>query len=314
MQLHQPSNLARLDSDCQVSAMAWWGWKAVGLWVTDWLMKEWWVCREIFLIRVSDQQKRMAFSLKNKGEIKISWCHGHRHPASSLWGLWSSCKLVPCRSQCIMAVDYVPRWGSTEGRFFLEHVSSRHKRFCSVFSCCTLYAHLSRFFQILINVMESGNVCKSSKKWMMNRSMEDSCGQLNHWNYGNPPADRQPDRSFRFFLPAFVEAMKHHKIELINPCWLHISKKHVSKTPKTISWEVWTSDFQIRWIFQDKIAQRPGGLQKLPELPALQEVGEMVHIARFCGRNANLYSISGCSNWLNVRKHANIDIIIYDNM
>ena len=49
-----------------------------------------------------------------------------------------------------------PKVGLNRRSFFFENWSSRHKRFCSVFSFCTLYSMLiCQDQQILINGMES---------------------------------------------------------------------------------------------------------------------------------------------------------------
>ena len=193
--------------DCQVSAMAWWGWTTVGLWVIGWLFDEGVVvCQEIlFDSDFWSTKHKMACSFAAR-EIKINWCHGHPHPsekeqrseaipkfiqaqrkpskiiripASSLWGLWSSCKLVPCRSQCIMAFNYVPRWGSTEGRFFFWKTGLQGTRDFVLFSHFLLYI-LCSF--VKINRFSSMAWSLNSPCWMIYDPF-DPCGQLNHWNY-----------------------------------------------------------------------------------------------------------------------------------
>lgn len=194
--------------DCQVSAMAWWGWTTVGLWVIGWLFDEGVVvCQEILFdsdfwsintkwhVLLHHEKSRsidvmdIHIHLKRNKDPKLfrssskvnleETIQNYQNSASSLWGLWSSCKLVPCRSQCIMAFNYVTRWGLTEGRFFFWKTNLQGTRDFVLFSHFVLYI-LCSF--VKINRFSSMAWSLHSPCWMIYDPF-DPCGQLNHWNY-----------------------------------------------------------------------------------------------------------------------------------
>ena len=198
--------------DCQVSAMAWWGWTTVGLWVIGWLFDEGVVvCQEILFdsnFWSINTKWHVLLQHEKSRSIDVMDIHIHlkrnKDPklfrSSSKLNLeetiinhpeLSEFRILRCEDYGLLASWFHAAanasWPSTMSQggaqqkvvFFFWKTGLQGTRDFVLFSHFVLYI-LCSF--VKINRFSSMAWSLNSPCWMIYDPF-DPCGQLNHWNY-----------------------------------------------------------------------------------------------------------------------------------